>query len=68
MLYHSGYCSVTYLINESQLGYHSDMSLDKLLLFGPLAIRVLAGIEKRNISKKKGSCSDAGHTKGFKLK
>jgi hypothetical protein len=38
MLYHSGYCSVTYLINESQLGYHSDMSLDKLLLFGPLAI------------------------------
>ncbi|MFZ0265935.1 MAG: hypothetical protein WAL42_12710, partial [Nitrososphaeraceae archaeon] len=36
--YHSGYCSVTYLINESQLGYHSDMSLDKLLMFGPLVI------------------------------
>jgi hypothetical protein len=56
------------MINESQLGYHSDMSLDKLLMFGPLAIRVLAGIEKRNISKRKGSCSEAGHTKGFKLK
>jgi hypothetical protein len=43
------------------------MTLDKLLMFGPLAIRVLAGIEKRNISKK-GSYSEAGHTKGFKLK
>jgi hypothetical protein len=31
------------------------MTLDKLLMFGPLAIRVLAGIKKRNISKKKGS-------------
>jgi hypothetical protein len=44
------------------------MSLDKLLMFGPLAIRILAGIEKRKIPNRKGSCSEAGHTKGFELK